>query len=266
MIAIMTDIAVEHGEPILRTELRASTLVIELNRPHARHAFNGALARALSDTLDRFDEQPDLSVAVLTGSRQTFSSGQDLKALLQGDRGYTERRGGFGIMKRPPEKPIIAAVEGFAVAGGFELALSTDLIVAASDAKFGLPEVKRGLVAIGGALFRLPRRIPYHVAMEMALTGELYSAERMRDLGVVSRVVEPGGALDAALALAETLSENGPLALRATKQIISHAHTWGDADGFTEQRRYADPALRSEDAKEGPRAFAEKRKPVWRGI
>lgn len=261
----MTDIAVEHGEPILRTEVRASILVIELNRPHEQHAFHGALARALSAALDRFDEQPTLSVAVLTGSHKTFSSGQDLKALLQGDRGYTEKRGGFGIMKRPPEKPIIAAVEGFAVAGGFELALCTDLIVAASDAKFGLPEVKRGLVAIGGALFRLPRRIPYHVAMEMALTGELYTAERMRELGVVSRVAEPGGALDAALALAESVSENGPLALRATKQIVAHAHTWSEADAFTEQRRYADPALRSEDAKEGARAFAEKRKPIWRG-
>jgi enoyl-CoA hydratase len=262
----MNDIAVENGEQVLRTEVRGNLLIIELNRPHAKHAFNGALATALSETLDRFDEQPTLSVAVLTGTGGTFSSGQDLKALLKGDRGYTDKRGGFGIMKRPPEKPIIAAVEGYAVAGGFELALSTDLIVAASDAKFGLPEVKRGLVAVGGGLFRLPRRIPYHVAMEMALTGELYSAARLFELGVVSRVVEPGGALAAALTIAETISQNGPLALRATKQIVFHSHAWSDEQGWTEQRRYSDPALRSEDAKEGPRAFAEKRKPVWRGV
>ena len=262
----MQAIAIENGEPVLRTEVRGNILIIELHRPRAKHAFNGALAAALSGALDLFDAESSLSVAVLTGSGGTFSSGQDLKALLQGDRGYTDKRGGFGIMKRPPEKPIIAAVEGYAVAGGFELALSTDLIVAASDAKFGLPEVKRGLVAVGGGLFRLPRRIPYHVAMEMALTGELYPASRLFELGIVSRVVEPGKALEAALLLAETLSENGPLALRATKQIVAHSHAWSDEQGWSEQRRYSDPALRSEDAKEGPRAFAEKRKPVWRGL
>jgi enoyl-CoA hydratase len=168
-------------------------------------------------------------------------------------------------MRRPPEKPLIAAVEGFAVAGGFELALCADLIVAGSDAKFGLPEVKRGLVAVGGGLFRLPRRIPYHVAMEMALTGGLYSAERMRELGLVSRVVESGSALNAALQLAAAIGENGPLALRATKQIMSRSNQWTDEEGWSEQMRFAGPALKSEDAKEGPRAFAEKRKPVWKG-
>jgi enoyl-CoA hydratase len=168
-------------------------------------------------------------------------------------------------MKRPPEKPLIAAVEGYAVAGGFELALCADLIIAAKDARFGLPEVKRGLVAVGGALFRLPRRIPYHVAAEMALSGDLYSAERMRELGLVSQVVEPGTALEHAVALAERISENGPLALRATKQILMRAFEWSEEEAWIEQRRIAEPALRSEDAREGPRAFAEKRKPVWRG-
>jgi len=262
----MTEIAIENGEPILRTEVRGNVLVIELNRPHAKHAFHGALARALAETLDRFDEERALSVAVLTGSQQTFSSGQDLKALLQGDRGHHEKRGGFGIMKRPPDKPLIAAVEGYAVAGGFELALSADLIVAARDAKFGLPEVKRGLVAVGGALFRLPRRIPYHVVMEMALTGELYAAERMRELGLVNRIAEPGTALEAALELASTIAENGPLALRATKQILFRSNEWSDEEGWAAQMQYAGPAFKSEDAKEGPRAFAEKRKPIWRGV
>lgn len=261
----MTEIAIENGEPVLRTEVQDNVLVITLNRPHAKHAFHGALAAALSNTLDRLDEDPTLSIGVITGSGGTFSSGQDLKALLKGDRGYTEKRGGFGIMRRPPEKPLIAAVEGFAVAGGFELALCADLIVAGSDAKFGLPEVKRGLVAVGGGLFRLPRRIPYHVAMEMALTGGLYSAERMRELGLVSRVVESGSALNAALQLAAAIGENGPLALRATKQIMACANQWSDEEGWSEQMRFAGPALKSDDAKEGPRAFAEKRKPVWKG-
>jgi enoyl-CoA hydratase len=262
----MDDIAVEHGQPVLLTETRGGVLVIELNRPHARHAFNRALSSALSDTLDRLDADPSLSAGVLTGAGGTFSSGADLKGILQGDRPHTEKRGGFGIMKRPPDKPLIAAVEGYAVAGGFELALSADLIVAARDAKFGLPEVKRGLVAVGGALFRLPRRIPYHVAMEMALTGELVGAERLFELGLVNRVVPPGETLSAALSLAAVIAENGPLALRATKQIVFHASGWSDEAGWVEQRALAEPALRSEDAKEGPRAFAEKRKPVWRGV
>jgi enoyl-CoA hydratase len=261
----MSDIGIENGEAVLRTEVRGHVLIVVLNRPHAKHAFNLALATALSEALDLLDEDPALRVGVLTGSGGTFSSGADLKALLRGERGYTEKRGGFGIMKRPPEKPLVAAVEGYAVAGGFELALSADLIVAARDAKFGLPEVKRGLVAVGGALFRLPRRIPYHVAMEMALTGDLYSADRLQELGIVSRVVDPGATLDAAIELANRLSENGPLALRATKQIVFRANAWSDEAAWSEQRRYADPALKSDDAKEGPRAFAEKRKPVFRG-
>jgi enoyl-CoA hydratase/carnithine racemase len=261
----MTDIPIQNGEPVLRTEMNGRILVLTLNRPHAKHAFDLALATALSDALDRFEDDPALSVAVITGSGGTFSSGADLKALLRGERGYTEKRGGFGIMKRPPDKPLVAAVEGYAVAGGFELALCADFIVAGRDARFGLPEVKRGLVAVGGGLFRLPRRIPYHVAMEMALTGDLYPADRMAELGLVNRVVDPGGALDGAIYFARIIAENGPLAIRATKQIVRESHAWTDETGWVEQRRFADPALKSEDAREGPLAFAEKRKPVWTG-
>jgi enoyl-CoA hydratase/carnithine racemase len=261
----VNDVAVENGEPVLRAEARGAVLVLVLNRPHAKHAFNLALATALSNAVDAFEADATQRVAVITGSGGTFSSGADLKALLRGERGHTEKRGGFGIMKRPPDKPLIAAVEGYAVAGGFELALCADLIVASRDAKFGLPEVKRGLVAVGGALFRLPRRIAYHAAMEMALTGDLYPAERMFALGVVNRVVDPGKALEAAIELATKISENGPLALRATKQIVAHSNEWIDDAGWVEQRRYADVALKSEDAKEGPRAFAEKRRPLFRG-
>jgi enoyl-CoA hydratase len=261
----MSEIAEQNGQPVLRTERRGAVLLIELNRPHARHAFDLALATALSSTLDRLDSEPDLIAAVLTGSGGTFSSGADLKALLRGERGHTEKRGGFGILKMPPDKPLIAAVEGYAFAGGFELALACDLIVAASDAKFGLPEVKRGLVAVGGGLFRLPRRLPYHVVMELALTGEPMNAARLHAFGLVNRVVEPGAALAGALELAQGIADNGPLAVRATKQILARSHEWTDAAGWTEQRRFADVALRSEDAKEGPRAFAEKRRPVWKG-
>lgn len=261
----MNPIPIQNGAPVLFAEARGAILVLTLNRPHAKHAFDLAMATALSDALDWFEQDAALAVAVITGSGGTFSSGADLKALLGGERGHTEKRGGFGIMKRPPDKPLIAAVEGYAVAGGFELALCADLVVAASDAKFGLPEVRRGLVAVGGALFRLPRRIPYHVAMEMALTGDLYPASRMRELGLLNRVTEPGKALDVALDLAASIAQGGPLALRATKEIVRESHAWTDASAWTEQRRFADPALRSEDAKEGPRAFAEKRRPVWTG-
>jgi enoyl-CoA hydratase len=168
-------------------------------------------------------------------------------------------------MSRPPSKPILAAVEGYAVAGGMELALCCDLIVATEASKFGIPEVKRGLVAVGGALFRLPRRIPYHVVMELALTGELVTAERCRELGLVSRVVPPGAALETAIELAQRIAQNGPLAVAATKQILQRALEWTEADAWKEQHKLARPALRSKDATEGARAFAEKRAPVWRG-
>jgi enoyl-CoA hydratase len=261
----MSDIPMENGSPVLNLDVRDGIFVLVLNRPTAKNAFNLELSRALSDAVDRFESDPKLLVAVITGAGSTFSSGADLKALLAGERPHTEARGGFGILRRPPDKPLIAAVEGFAVAGGFELALCADLIVAARDAKFGLPEVKRGLVATGGGLFRLPRRIPYHLAMEMALGGETVSAARLFEVGLVNRVVDPGAALSAALELAAKIAENAPLALRATKQIMARSYEWSGDSAWSEQRRYADTALRSADAKEGPRAFAEKRRPVWKG-
>lgn len=189
----------------------------------------------------------------------------DLKALLKGEQSFTKKRGGFGIMTCPPNKPLIAAIEGYAVAGGLELALCCDLIVAAQDAKLGLPEVKRGLVAVGGALFRLPKRIPYHVVMELALTGETHPAERFHQLGLVTKVVPKGEALDAALALAKTIAQNAPLAVAATKQIMAKAYDWTEEEAWPAHRKIANAANRSKDATEGSRAFAEKRPPVWRG-
>ncbi|HKU38963.1 MAG TPA: crotonase/enoyl-CoA hydratase family protein [Polyangiales bacterium] len=251
-------------EPLL-VETRDNVLVLTLNRPEAKNAFNAALSQALSAALDRFETDPALRVGVLTGAGGSFCAGMDLKALLKGEQSSTEQRGGFGILAKPPNKPLIAAVEGYAVAGGMELALSCDLIVATHDAKFGLPEVKRGLVAVGGGLFRLPKRIPYHVTMELALTGDLISAERARELGLLTQVVQPGAALDAALALAQRIAQNGPLAVAATKQILAKAYEWTEESAWKEQHKIARPALRSSDAKEGARAFAEKRAPIWRG-
>jgi enoyl-CoA hydratase len=198
---------------------------------------------------------------VLTGAGGTFCAGMDLKAFVAGERPYVAERGFAGIVQGPPRKPIIAAIEGWALAGGFEIALACDLIVAARDARFGIPEVKRGLVAAGGALIRLPRRIPYHVAMELALTGDPIGAERAYELGIASRLTEPGEALATARELAATIAANGPLAIDATKRILVADETaeWERAGAIS------GPVFASEDAREGARAFAEKRAPVWRG-
>jgi enoyl-CoA hydratase len=250
---------------VLLTETRGHVLVLTLNRPEAKNAFNAALSNALSDALDRFEEDPELRVGILTGAGGSFSAGMDLKALVKGEQSFTKKRGGFGIMKTPPGKPLIAAIEGYAVAGGLELALCCDLIVATSASKLGLPEVKRGLVAVGGGLFRLPKRIPYHVVMELALTGETHPAERFAQLGLVNKVVEPGQALAAAIELAEKIAQNGPLAIAATKQILAQQHEWSEEEAWSLQRKLAGKALSSKDAMEGSRAFAEKRPPVWKG-
>jgi enoyl-CoA hydratase len=255
----------KQAEPVLTTEVRDHVLVITLNRPQAKNAFDAALSEALSAALDRFEEERGQRVAVLTGAGGSFSAGMDLKALLRGERSFTKTRGGFGILAKPPDKPLIAAVEGHAVAGGFELALACDLVVAAEDAKFGLPEVKRGLVAVGGALFRLPKRIPYHVVMELALTGESRPAEYFHRLGLVTRVVPRGQALEGAIELANTIAANAPLAIAATKRILRKSHEWTEEAAWPEHREMARPALTSKDAREGALAFAEKRAPKWQG-
>jgi enoyl-CoA hydratase len=247
------------------TERRGDVLVITLNRPDARNAVNGALATGIAAALDELDADDALRVGVLTGAGKGFSSGMDLKAFVAGERPYVEDRGFAGITQRSSRKPLIAAIEGFAVAGGFEIALSCDLIVAARGARLGIPEVKRSLVAAAGALFRLPRRIPYHLAMELALTGDPIDADRGHELGLVNRLAEPGEALDAALELAAAIVKNGPLALIASKEIVRNALDWTEAEAWEKQGEIAGPVMVSQDAREGAIAFAEKRDPVWKG-
>jgi enoyl-CoA hydratase len=247
------------------TERRDNVLVITLNRPEARNAVNLALAEGVAAALDELDDTPELQVGILTGAGGGFCAGMDLKAFVTGERPWVGDRGFAGIVQRGPRKPIIAAIEGFAVAGGFEVALACDLIVAAKGAKLGIPEVKRSLVAAGGALLRLPQRMPYGLAMELALTGDPIAAERAHDLGVVNRLAEPGGAVDAALELAARIAPNGPLALDATKQILQSQRDWDEEQFWIKQGEISGPVFGSEDAQEGAKAFAEKRAPEWKG-
>ncbi|GAB2806901.1 crotonase/enoyl-CoA hydratase family protein [Comamonas piscis] len=249
----------------LLVETRGPVLVMQLNRPQARNAATLEMAEAMASALDALDSQPELRVGIITGAGGSFCAGMDLKGFLQGKRPSLPGRGFCGLTMRPPAKPLIAAVEGYALAGGFEVALACDLIVAARDAKFGLPEVKRGLAASAGGLLRLPKRLPYHVAMECILTGDMFGAERFAQLGLVNRLTEPGGALDAALALAQTIAANGPLAVAASKQVASQSGEWPLAEMFDRQAEITAPVFSSQDAREGAAAFAEKRPPVWKG-
>jgi enoyl-CoA hydratase len=252
------------GEAVL-IERRERILVIKLNRPEQRNAINAAVAAGIAAALDLLDGDDALTLGVLTGEGKGFCAGMDLKAFVAGESPHVGDRGFAGITRRASVKPLIAAVEGFAVAGGLEVALACDLIVAARGARLGVPEVKRSLVAAGGALLRLPRAIPRGVAMELALTGDPISAERAHELGLVNRLAEPGLALETALELAETIASNGPLALAATKRIMVEAVDWPEHEFFENQAGIAGPVMASEDAREGARAFAERRPPHWRG-
>ncbi len=240
-------------------------LVISINRPEARNAINREVTLAIAAAVDELDERADLSLGIITGTGGTFCSGMDLKAFVAGEDVTLPGRGLAGICERPPAKPMIAAVEGWALAGGCEVALTCDLIVAAEDARFGVPEVKRGLVAAAGGLLRLPRRLPPAVAMQLALTGEPMSAVDAHRYGLVNELAEPGRALEGALALAGRITPNGPLAVQITKEILDGATDQPIADGFAVQRPLVEQIVASADAREGSVAFAEKRAPVWTG-
>jgi enoyl-CoA hydratase len=252
------------------TEVRVTTpaegvLLVTIDRPQARNAVTAAVARGIAAAMDRLDGDPDLRVGVLTGAGGTFCAGMDLKAFVRGELPVVPGRGFAGVTRQPPATPLIAAVEGYALAGGFELVLACDLVVAAEGAVFGIPEVKRGLVAAAGGLLRLPERIPYHQAMELALLGNHIPAARARELGLVNRLVPDGTALDAALRLAAEITANGPLAVAASKRIVASAGGWPEDEMWERQAEIAEPVAASEDAVEGARAFAEKRAPVWSG-
>jgi enoyl-CoA hydratase len=243
---------------------RGRVLVITINRPEARNALNLAVSQGLADAIDELDANTDLSVAVITGAGGNFSAGMDLKAFAAGEVVGIEGRG-IGFTHRPPRKPLISAVEGYALAGGTELVLATDLVVASRTAKFGIPEVKRGLVAAGGGLMRLPRRIPYQKALEIALTGDSFTAEQAEAWGFVNVLTEPGEALAGAIKLAERITANGPLAIATTKEIVVKSAQWSEDEMWEKVLPFIKPILTSNDAREGAKAFAEKREPNWTG-
>lgn len=248
----------------VRLEVTDGVAVITLDRPEVRNAIDLPTAREIADALDAVDERADIRAAVLTGSGTVFSAGMDLKAVnATGERPIHPTRGGFGIVGRQTAKPLIAAVEGKALGGGFEIALACDLIVASAEAQFGLPEVKRGMVATAGGVLRLPRRLPRNVAMELVLTGEPLTASQAEAFGLVNRVVEAGTAVQAAVALAQSIAANAPLAVRTSKLLVSTSLEWPEDEMFERQAPYADIVRSSTDAAEGARAFVEKRQPVW---
>jgi enoyl-CoA hydratase len=252
-------------QPAVLTERRERVLLITINRPDQRNAVNAAVARGIADAMDELDGDDELTLGILTGAGKGFCAGMDLKAFVTGERPYADDRGFAGITQRAAAKPLIAAIEGFAVAGGLEVALSCDLIVAARGAKLGVPEVKRSLVAAAGALLRLPRALPRNVAMELVLTGDPITAERGHELGLVNRLAEPGEAVQAAFELAEQIAPNAPLALAASKRVLTEAVDWPDSEFWHRQGEIIGPVMTSEDAHEGATAFAEKRQPVWKG-
>ncbi len=246
-------------------EVADGLVVITINRPEARNAINRAVSVGVCEAVDMLDARDDLRVGILTGAGGVFCAGMDLKAFLRGEQIRIEGRGILGIAFTPPTKPLIAAVEGYALAGGCEAMLACDLAVAARNAQFGIPEVKRGLAAGAGGLLRLPRLIPPRIAMELALTGDMIDAERAAALGLVNTLTEPGAALDEARRLAARIIANWPLSVAPSKRLIVEQRDWPLEEMFARQQAITGPVIASADAREGAAAFAEKRKPNWQG-
>jgi enoyl-CoA hydratase len=240
-------------------------LIVTINRPAVRNAVNQATAQGIADAMDALDADPLLRIGILTGAGGNFCSGMDLKAFLVGERPEIDGRGFGGITERAPEKPLIAAVEGFALAGGCELVLACDLVVAADTATFGLPEVTRGLVAGSGGMIRLPQCLPPQIGLEYLLTGAPLPATEAYRHGMVNRLTAHGGALDGARTLAQQISANGPLSTAMTKRIVRESQHWPASEIWDRRRDLVESVLASDDAKEGAAAFAEKRAPRWTG-
>ena len=253
------------SEPAVLTEVSDGVMTITINRPSAKNAVNKDVAEGIAAALDALDADDNTHVVILTGAGGTFCSGMDLKAFVTGETPYVAGRGFAGMVEKSTDKPMIAAVEGYALAGGCELAITCDLIVAADNSMFGIPEVKRGLAAAAGGLVRLPRQIPSRVAMEMALTGDFMSAERAMSVGLINQIAPAGEALEQAKALAAKIAENGPLAVKRSKQVIKESIDWSQDEMFANQQEITSAVFSSEDAIEGATAFAEKRKPNWKG-
>jgi len=253
------------SDDVVLVDVADGVMTITLNRPKAKNAVNKAVAEGVSAAIDELESNSELRVAIITGAGGTFCSGMDLKAFVTGELPVVEGRGFAGLVEYTVKKPVIAAVEGYALAGGFEVAISCDLIVAADDAKFGIPEVKRGLAAAGGGLIKLPKQIPSRIAMELALTGDFVDSQRAYDLGLINQVVPSGTALEAAKALAAKIAANGPLAVALSKQVVAQAQDWDSSEMFGKQQKMIMPVFTSEDAIEGATAFAEKRAPNWKG-
>ncbi|MCV0382281.1 MAG: crotonase/enoyl-CoA hydratase family protein [Erythrobacter sp.] len=251
------------SEEIL-TQVEDGVLIVTINRPEAKNAMSKAAAEGIAAAMDRLDSDDDLRVGILTGAGGSFCSGMDLKGFLRGESPSVEGRGFGGVVQKPPEKPLIAAVEGYALAGGLELMIACDLVVANENAKFGIPEVKRGLVAAAGGVMMLPDQIPERIAMELALTGDFIDAGRAYELGLINRVTS-GAALDGAKELAATIAANGPLAVRVSKQVLKQSRGWPMDERYKRQTELIAPVFVSEDAREGAAAFAEKRAPNWKG-
>lgn len=257
----------ETTEPAVLTERKGNLLIIRLNRPQARNAVNGDLARALEAAIDELENSDDLYAGVLAGNGPVFCAGADLKVIASGkDTELATERGGFGgLVRRKRTKPLVAAVHSTAFAGGFELVIACDMIVAAEGIQFGLPEVKRSLVALAGGLVELPSLIGEKLAYEVALTGDPIAVERLHQVGFINRLVAADQVFDEAVKLASSICGNGPLAVRASRRIIAEGRDLGTDARWKMANEIGYPVFRSEDAKEGARAFIEKRKPVWKG-
>ncbi|HSV54285.1 MAG TPA: crotonase/enoyl-CoA hydratase family protein [Burkholderiaceae bacterium] len=246
-------------------ERHGATLVISIDRPQLKNAMGTQASEEMTAALDLLDQDPALTIGIITGNGGNFCTGADLKAAARGERPLTASRGGFGIVQKPPRKPLIAAVEGYAIGGGLEICLACDLVVAARDAKFGLPEVRSGVMAIGGGLFRLPKRVPRAFAMEVILGGQFYDASTFHQHGVVNRLTEPGQALQEATKWATALLDNAPLAMLCSKEIVDLSAQLPDEEAWRRQEPIVRRVLESRDRAEGLAAFAEKRKPRWSG-